>query len=759
MRCLWTILMFFCFATTAFAQTPTNPTEANCGLPAQGVIVESVTYNLRGNCTQTGILEIKASETPSVHLTINGNGHTIFASDVYVRSALSKGWIRGMNFIVVDDNGYDTDQEFDNTRSPNVKVTIRDVTFDGNGLRFRGHPRRGINEDGTLQFTENGDPWYYHGSGGSGILAEGSLTLEDVTFTNAIGVWVRAKGAATLKNVLFEDSYISSFGFYPTIPAAALHVATSASATLNNAVFRDLQRTVVAVQAGGSLRATGCLSFIRVLTHKVHHSGLYSGMGTFSDSSTGPCTGEIGNNGQAVVAYTLPEMPCGVPSSGTITGTHVYTLDQDCVCVNHPINIGIDASVTINANGHQIVGCKQTRSHTALLMGSGARLTINNARISRLRFRNYGGTLTIRDSVISGIEGVAVVNYGWSFLRNNVFDGNAGDSDSSVYWAHGHFGRGRALFHDNVFRNNGPVAIEALTTGSSTRIYLCGENIIEGLPQDENAEAFATFIAENGGNVSFSCLEPDPPVPNPPPPTVGCAPAVEGAPPEKKNLGGIGVVLYVEKCPLTVEIWEVLPSSQGQFALRVSQDLIETMNEGDIICSANGRAAVRIGMTEPVRQIMAYSKTYVPPSRRGGRDILISLGPNYEAKVHHLVIDHALDGTVMGVVDTRPAGPPCEGLAGVANLFNAQAAPAAPAPPAPPPPTPIPIAAPVFPQPAQADGSIVHVVQPGDTIWAMGVAYDVHPYRIIALNDLDDPSTLVVKPIFPGQELLIRPAS
>ena len=208
--------------------------------------------------------------------------------------------------------------------------------------------------------------------------------------------------------------------------------------------------------------------------------------------------------------------------------------------MDHPFNIDIKASVTFNANGRQIVGCKETRSHNTILIGGGARLTINNARITRLRVRNYGGVVTVRDSVFSNIEGVALVNYGWAFVHNTIFDGNTGDSDSNVYWAHGHFGRGRALFQDNLFRNNGPVEVEALSSGPSTRIYLCGENILEGLPEDDNAEALAMFIAENGGSVSFSCPEP-PPRPTHQPPS-GCLTWHQTGR-DKQPLGAIGPIL------------------------------------------------------------------------------------------------------------------------------------------------------------------------------------------------------------------------
>ena len=210
--------------------------------------------------------------------------------------------------------------------------------------------------------------------------------MENVTFTRGNGIWVRAKGTASLKNVLFEDSRVSNFGFSSTIKGI-LHVAKSASVTLNNAVFRHLERVVIAIEKGGSLSTTGCLSFIRVLTHKAHHSGVYSGLGTWSNSSSGACSGAIGNGGQAVVSYSPELMPCGLPASGTIEGTVVYTLNQDCVCMN-TVNIAAGARVTINGNDKRIEGCSGSDAH--FLIGN-ARLTINNANIYGVRVRNYGG--------------------------------------------------------------------------------------------------------------------------------------------------------------------------------------------------------------------------------------------------------------------------------------------------------------------------------------------------------------------------------
>jgi LysM repeat protein len=69
-------------------------------------------------------------------------------------------------------------------------------------------------------------------------------------------------------------------------------------------------------------------------------------------------------------------------------------------------------------------------------------------------------------------------------------------------------------------------------------------------------------------------------------------------------------------------------------------------------------------------------------------------------------------------------------------------------------PTAPPFASFVQPQPPQADGSVVHIVQPGDTMDAIGYAYGVSRQDILDLNGLTSGRF-----IFAGQELIIRPAS
>ncbi len=59
----------------------------------------------------------------------------------------------------------------------------------------------------------------------------------------------------------------------------------------------------------------------------------------------------------------------------------------------------------------------------------------------------------------------------------------------------------------------------------------------------------------------------------------------------------------------------------------------------------------------------------------------------------------------------------------------------------------------VVPQPPQSDGSVVHVVQPGDTLSAIAVAYRTTNDEILRLNNLSSGRFLQI-----GQRLLIAPA-
>lgn len=68
-------------------------------------------------------------------------------------------------------------------------------------------------------------------------------------------------------------------------------------------------------------------------------------------------------------------------------------------------------------------------------------------------------------------------------------------------------------------------------------------------------------------------------------------------------------------------------------------------------------------------------------------------------------------------------------------------------------PTAPPVVAFVVPQQAQSDGSIVHTVQPGDTIDSIAFAYGVTRAQILELNKISDPRIISV-----GQKLIVKQA-
>ena len=178
--------------------------------------------------------------------------------------------------------------------------------------------------------------------------------------------------------------------------------------------------------------------------------------------------------------------------------------------------------------------------------------------------------------------------------------------------------------------------------------------------------------------------------------------------------------------------------------MRANQSQIEAVGAGLVACSADGRVALRVGLTEPVHQMIEHTSAWKDAAPQ--RAIQVSMGPTFEDKVHHVVIDDVLNGRVLGTIDTRPDTAPCPASARSGDVPVSAASASAPAPV---------YAPPVVAQEPRADGSIIHVVQAGDTVWAIGVAYDVHPHVIIERNALGMRGRF----ISPGQELLIREAS
>lgn len=64
-----------------------------------------------------------------------------------------------------------------------------------------------------------------------------------------------------------------------------------------------------------------------------------------------------------------------------------------------------------------------------------------------------------------------------------------------------------------------------------------------------------------------------------------------------------------------------------------------------------------------------------------------------------------------------------------------------------------PLVSTIFPSTPASDGSVVHQVRPGETLWLIAITYGVKIEEILALNNLPKDS-----PIYPKQELIIKKA-
>ncbi len=547
------------------------------------------------------------------------------------------------------------------------------------------------------------------------VRLSGALNAREVTFTRGhAGVFVSGL-TVTLNDVLFENNRSSGTGFGPN---GLLNVFAGSSVTLNDAVFRHNRLNGVVVHQGGTLTTTGCLGFSGNYAWNVVHSDVWSGGGVWNDSSTGPCSGEeIGNRGQA----QLPPpalMPCGMPGSGLIDSDATWTLGADCEDVG-VIRLAQGVHVRIDGNGRRIAG--PAGGNALISAGGGGSLTLDNLILERVQLLNYAGELTLTRSEYRGATRLGLIQYGRASFSNTLFENNSTPADfefATLLYSRQLWNATASSFRDVIFRNNtgGGAAMLRVQFQDAT-LNLEGCILFENNQQpDFLAEAGATLNDNRG-----SCG--DPPVVGPNPPEGG-NPEADAAPlrglPDDcfQRLGAIGLICRVPKEPgPTIEVWGVTPDSRGFFILEVRQPQVDAVQpEGLVACSADGRVAARV---------------------HADRNITISMGPGPEGKTHHVTLQNNLNDHVIGTVDTF-TGRPCD----PASLPTPGPTPATPAP-----------ARFVTRQAPRSDGSLVHVVQEGDTLWGIAAAYGIMvPHEIVERNDLADNGRWLT----PGQELLIR---
>ena len=174
-------------------------------------------------------------------------------------------------------------------------------------------------------------------------------------------------------------------------------------------------------------------------------------------------------------------------------------------------------------------------------------------------------------------------------------------------------------------------------------------------------------------------------------------------------LGAIGILCRNEGLTSTIDVYGITPQNEGYILLRLDQPQVEATALGNLVaCSSDGRLGVRYGQDG---------------------HITFSMGPNGEGKVHHVTLENNLHGAVIGTHDTYDGLPCAPGSDDV--VF---------------------IVADITPQPARWDGSLIHIVQPYETLYSIARAYEADLEELIERNQLLNRGQLII----PGQELVIR---
>ena len=192
-----------------------------------------------------------------------------------------------------------------------------------------------------------------------------------------------------------------------------------------------------------------------------------------------------------------------------------------------------------------------------------------------------------------------------------------------------------------------------------------------------------------------------------------------------QRLGAIGLICRHYEPELAIEVRDLAPGEEGRLLLRVSQAQVATAATRSLVqATPDGRVALHLQADGNVR---------------------VSMGPTDEGKVHHVLFEQHLGGAVIATYDSMAAAPdipdiPADPVAPEGDGSSGART------------DPSRSARRVARQPAREDGSTIHVVQPGQTLLAIALAYGIGLQELVAHNDLSG-SLLPV-----GVELLIPAA-
>lgn len=649
----------FCLLLALFTLSParaqTNPTPASCGLPTGGTIVQTVTYTLTADCTQTANLIV----SESTDLTIVGAGHTINAEALTNVDPVIQLW----GFSDLD---------------------IGNVTIRGGGRRVRGV----INTNGS-----------------------GTVSISDVTFESFRGsaLYLSGERTVTLARVLIQNAFGNFNDLYTT--GSAMYVVNDASVTATDLVLRDLYsgNAALSLNLRASLTLNGCLTIERIWPQNT--SVKPDAQASLVDNSSGQCTGTIGNGDSAVVSVPTPAVSaCGMPLAGIIETSTTYNLNSDCALTgNLWFPVGVD--ISINGRGHSIRVAGSV-GYRLYLAGD---FTVRDTRFqgfpSGTMFSGLRSTLSFTN-VIFRNNGGPVYIWGNTVTFNNVIfeDHHAQHSSVTASVLAAHIGARVTVQNAVIRRNSNPNSLIWL---GSTPTLLTFEGCLTR--EDNDVDTINPNLGTAVDNSVGPCPE-----------TLIVDRRALSAPSESgatepvapahcfQRLGAIGLICYREGGPDPgIEVWGITEDSRGYFLLAVNQRQIDAVPAGHVNGTADGRVAVRVWPD---------------------RNVTVLMGPSPEGKVHHVTFESHIYGRIIGTIDTFGGPPgPIAPIVPIASAGDSG----------------------VVAQAPRIDGSIVHVVQPSDTVITIAKTYGVHQNDIVERNRLANDGHLIIV----GQKLVIRDAA
>ena len=596
------VTIYLLGASPALAQD--IPETAPCGLPAAGLLSQTVTYTLSADCEQTGLLEIAADAV----ITINGGGHTITAP------AGDSPAIAGL---------------------AGSTLSLNQLTVDGVDL---SRPVL-VRTSGTLDAT---DVSFTRSKGGPALSAEPDALMN-------------------LSHVLFEKNVSSGADAEGT--GSALNVGSNATVTLDETVLRDnlFGGGAVVVEKGAtSFTTRGCLNLAGNIPYNV--------VGEWSSDHGGSCSGTIGNDAPATIpapelmacgipgpgilarsqSYTLSAdcdrfglwlLSDGVSISITGDGHRISSANQGISIItaaNASLsmeNLTLDGVRTVN------FGSVAATDFALRNAPSQAFFNLGNASFTRALFA---------DNVNVEPRFSASVLFGWTEYRNStatftdaIFRNNQGGDAALVNFRDSAFIalNGCITFEGNAPADNFWIVADASTGpcglefGPPWLAMSVEAQAVSGASDDVELSAFA--LANRQIEYPGQAGPSPAPTPTPAPTSVPPTPVPDNC---FQNLGAIGRLCRVGGADVaTIDIYGVAADSTGYFLLRVTQTEIEAAALGSLVAStADGRVAVH---------------------RESDGNITFSMGPNIEGKVHHVVLQSELNGAVISTID-RTGGPP-----------------------------------------------------------------------------------------------------